>query len=212
MLRIFSQPNTRKEFPYIVTTAATTTPISIDLVKDHLRIPCSSTKEDEYLSMLIGAVTNYAERYTKRDFINKTYTTYRDFFTQSFELRKAAVSSITSLSYLVDGVYTTISSSVYGLEVTKSFPSIYLKENQDWPTGLDAVPQAIKIVFVAGYGAAATSVPDDVKLGLLNHVALLYENRGDCACDPASTIPANTKALYDSIRIMDLYAPSSPAY
>lgn len=212
MLRIFSQPNIRKEFPYIVTTAATTTPISIDLVKTHLRIPCEGTKEDQYLLMLIEAVTNYAERYTKRDFINKTYTTYRDFFTQSFELRKAAVSSITSLSYLVDGVFTAISTSVYGLEITNSFPSIYLKENQDWPTGLDAVPQAIKIVFVAGYGASDTSVPSDVKMGLLNHVALLYENRGDCSCSVENTIPANTKALYDSIRIMDLYAPSNPAY
>lgn len=198
------KPVLKTSFPYILTTPATTYPIDLCLVKSHLKIPEQSTSDDAYLTLLIQAVTNYAEKYTRRDFLNKTYTTYRDYFTQIQQLKKATVSSITSIQYLVDGVFTTLSTSIYALEVTNDFPIIYLKKDQEWVSGVDNVPQAIKIVFVAGYGSTADAVPSEVKMGLLNHVAFLYENRGDCGCDDASALQSGAKALYDSVKIIDL--------
>ena len=46
---------------------------------------------------------------------------------------------------------------------------------------VDTRKQAVEIIFVVGYGAADTDMPEDAKQALLQMVSYLYENRGDCA-------------------------------
>ena len=70
-----------------------------------------------------------------------------------------------------------------------------------FPTDVDQVPQAVEIIFTAGYGPDTTDVPADVKFAMLNHIADLYSNRGDC---DSSGIASKTKSLYDKIKIIDI--------
>lgn len=198
---------------YSITTAAATTPLTLAEVKEHLKLDASDNSQDTYLSLLIDAATDQAEKYTGRDFINRSYTTYRDSFVDPLELRRAPISSITSIEYLVSSSFVTLATSVYDLQVNDNgYPYIFLKEDQEWPTNADTLPQAVKIIFVSGYGAAATDIPPGLKLGLLNHIAMLYENRGDCSNDcSGTTLPANAKAFYNRYRIVNIgsYEPSS---
>lgn len=198
-------------YTYNITTPAATTPVTLTEVKEHLRLDAADTSQDTYLTLLIDMATSYGERHTGRDFINKTYTTYRDNFWEPILLRRSKVSSITSINYIINSTTTLLSSSVYGLEDVNDYPYIYLKQNQSWPDETDDIPQSIIIVFVSGYGASATDVPADIKMALLSHIAFVYENRGDCGggCN-GSNLPGTSKSIYDSRRIINIGSYERP--
>jgi uncharacterized phiE125 gp8 family phage protein len=196
----------KKAFTYNVTTAAANKPLTLDTVKTYLKIPLTDCSQDEFLNMFIDAATSIGELCTGRDFINKTYTTYRDSFYNCLTLRKSKTSSITSIQYLLSDVLTTVATTVYGFTDVNDYSDIFLKEDQVWPTDADNVPQAIKIIFVAGYGADETAVPVDIKFAMLAHIAFMYENRGDCSCDinSVASLPATSKITYDKNRIINI--------
>ena len=200
--------NKRKiAYTYNVTTAAAALAISLTEVKEYLKLDASDTSEDATLTLLIGMATELAEKYTGRDLINKSYTTFRDGFFDPLELRRAKVSSITSINYLVANVFTLLATSVYGLQDVNDYPYIYLKDNQSWPDNVDILPQAVKIIFVSGYGTTSASIPAAIRMGLLQNIAGLYTNRGDCGGDysgAASGLSANIKTLYNPYRIINI--------
>jgi uncharacterized phiE125 gp8 family phage protein len=206
--------NRRKiAYTYNVTVPAAATPVTLSEVKTHLKIDTSDASEDSYLNMLINAATDFGEKYTGRDFINKTYTTFRNGFIEPLELRRSKVSTITSMAYLKDGVFTTINADVYSFENVNNFPYIYLNDGKSWPMDIDCLPQSLRIIFVSGYGESASDVPGDLKLALLNHIAFMYENRGDCSGDcNASNLPSNTKSIYDKRRIISIGSYEKPVY
>lgn len=200
-------------YTYNVTTAAATTPVSLSDVKAYLKLDAGDTSEDAILTMLINMATEIGEKYTNRDFINKTYTTFRDNFIEPLELRKSKISSISSIKYFLNGILNTIDPSVYALENSNNYPYIYLKDNDlAWPDEYDFIPQCVQIIFVCGYGATSSSVPSALKLALLQHVNMLYTNRGDCGgCSDGSALPGNLKALYDPYRIINMGSYERPA-
>ncbi len=190
-----------KAFTYNVTTPAAGRPLTLAETKDYLKYTASD--QDDLINHLIDAATDCGEKYTGRDFINKTYTTFRDTFHDCFQLRRSRVSSVTSIKYLLNDVLTTVATTVWGFTDVNNYPDIFLKEDKVWPTDVDNVPQAIEIVFVAGYGADDTAIPADVKNAMLAHILFMFENRGDCPSD-TSGLPATSKVLYDKIRIITI--------
>lgn len=191
----------KKAFTYNVSTAAAAKAITLNEVKSHLKICLTDSAEDDYLNLLIEMATAFGEKYTKRTFINTGFTTFRDDFNDSLLLRRSKVSAIASIKYLISGVLTTLSTDVYNFTDVTSFSEIFLKVDQVFPTDVDQVPQAVEIIFTAGYGVSATDIPADVKFAMLNHIADLYSNRGDC---DGSGITLNTKTLYDKIKIINI--------
>ena len=204
----FTTPNIKykKAFTYNVTTEPINLPISLVTVKAYLKL--SGSAEDDILTMFIEAAKDFAESYTGRTLINTTFTTFRDDFADDFTLRRSKLQSITSFEYLLDGTLTAVDSSLYGVTDDKDFSSIYEKDGQVFPD-LDAnIPDSVKIVFVAGYGATDASVPSALKLALLAHIAFMYANRGDCSgdcsSDGGSSLPASVRNMYNKYRILNL--------
>lgn len=191
---------------YLLMTGTAVTPVSLDEVKAQARLDPSDTSEDTYLTSLINTATTFAEGYTGRDLINKTYIAYLDRFPysqcQGLELRRSKLQSITTLQYYVNGVLTTWSSSNYYITNSADYSAIYLVSTSSWPSDCDVRKQAVKITFVAGYGADATFVPAEFKQGLLQHITAMYQARGD-ACDGGceQSLPATAKAIYDQFKI-----------
>lgn len=187
---------------YLVNIDATVEPVTVDYVKDYLRI--SSTDDDTLITDLIITARNYGEKYTGRDFINKTYVCYLNHFPNNYveiEIRKSKLNSITSIEYYKDDVLITVDSSTYYFIDDKEYSSILIKDGQSWPTDADNRKQVVKITFVSGYGATADDVPQGIKTAMLAHIASMYENRGDCSdCDIAFK---NSKAasLYSPYRL-----------
>lgn len=79
---------------------------------------------------------------------------------------------------------------------------ITLKAGQTWPVALQA-NNAIKIVYAAGYGAAASDVPALMRRGVKQLAAALYTNRGDCLAEGgiAKSLLADLTSVYRHVRV-----------
>jgi uncharacterized phiE125 gp8 family phage protein len=156
------------------------------------------------ISVFIPGVTNFAEMYTKRDFINRTYRTFRDnFCNATIELRRSALQSVDSVKYFKDNALTTVDASTYYSTFEHDFSTLQPVHGASWPGDVDCRLQAIQIEFLAGYGASADDVPADLKFAMLQHIADLYFNRGEC-CDDCSKPPPEARLIYDIYRIRDI--------
>lgn len=205
---IFNLEDT-KQYSYVLATPAVTTPVTLAEAKEYLRV--DSSAEDALITNLINVAVLFCEKYTKRDLINKTYKTYRDNFSNKIIIKKSKLQSITSIQYYNNSdSLITISPSVYYFTDETDFSSIYLKNNQTWPSDNNISRlQNIIITFVAGFGPAASDVPADLKQGLLQHIVAMYERRGDCEgelgdTESSAVLPQVTRDIYNLYRIRDI--------
>lgn len=190
-------------------TGAAALAVSLDDVKTHLKI--SGSSEDTYLTQLIQAATEAAEKYTKRDFITKTYKQVQDVFFDTNAVRKSPNVAVLNIKYYdTDNVQQTLSPSLYWAANYSQQLVIFAVDTSYWPSTYSR-PQAVEINFTAGYGAASTNVPAGIRQALLMIVALLYENRGDCnECGPSDLIKTSpaVRALLSEFRLVDLVVNS----
>ncbi len=178
--------------------------ISRDTVKARLGIDPADTSSDDLIDLLTEGVTLFAENYTGLKFINQLYRTGRDFFTSSFELRRAPFVSVSSILYLdVDSILMQVSSTVFGIMSEQGYSRIVLKTGKSWPGDKrTSADDSIFIKFTAGFGAAEADVPADIRMALLAHIVSVYTKAGDC-CDEAM-IPSTALNTYKQRRILSL--------
>lgn len=197
---------------YVLSVPAINLAVSLTDVKTHLRLS-DGTAEDAYLTSLVTAITDYAEKYTRRDFVNKTYIGYMDKFPPfntiynpadngKILIRRSKLQSISSVKYYTNNILTTIDPAQYYITNEPDFSAIYLFDGNSWPD-VDTRKQAVQVTFVAGYGVDDTAVPYNLKLGMLEHIAAIYENRGDCM-DCSQNIPAVSKLVYEQYKIINV--------
>ncbi len=186
--------STSRPFSYFVTVPPVGQIMTLDQLKAALNI--TTDDDDALLTIYLDAATQYAENFTRRDYLARTYETFRDYFDYSnqwcypvtnyrndnFLLTKSTVNSIVSFEYTVSGVLTPVDSSLWYLTRDQDFSRIVLVDEMDWPTDGDNRLQGIKIVFTAGISPA----PNDIIVAIQQIVADMYANRGDCNCDQKS--------------------------
>lgn len=94
-------------------------------------------------------------------------------------------------------IYTRVERSKYSVEYGINVPGrVQLRSGYSWPTHRNF--SSFWVEFIAGYGDAATDVPEGLKQGILQLLSHLYENRG------AEEIPKGLKALFWPYKIMRL--------
>jgi hypothetical protein len=122
-------------------------------------------------------------------------------------MRRSPFKSLTAFEYLVDGTFTAVDSTLYYTTQEPDYSRILLKDQATYPTDKDIQLQSIRIDFVAGYETTSSDLSNnhpELYLAILNHIAALYENRGDCdLASVASSLPNTSKLLYDSIKIIE---------
>jgi hypothetical protein len=133
----------------------TTLPINLAEAKEHLKV--EDDNSDTYISLLIANVVNFAEKYTKRDFITKKYRTYIDCFFEPIIIRRSKLVDIDSIKYLKDGSLETVDSSIYYFTDDTDFAQIRVEDSKDFPSDFDTRKQVINIDFFAGYGVKVQS-------------------------------------------------------
>ena len=154
-------------------------PISIIEARAAARI--SVDEEDTLLGQLIVSARQWGEAITGRVFITQTWQLKLPCFPNcAIELPKPPLVSVTSVKYLdTAGVEQTWAVTtgyvVYGAAAEMSRGYIEPAYGVSYPS-TQSVPDAVRIIFVAGYGAAA-AVPQGIKRALLLHVAEAYQNR-----------------------------------
>ena len=104
------------------------------------------------------------------------------------------MTSVTSVSTFDDSdTETTMAASKYYVDTAREPARVVLRQGETFPTAL-RVANAIKVVYVAGY-SSQYSIPEPIRMGILQHIAHLYEHRGDMY-EAQSAYPPMLRSLY----------------
>ena len=186
---------------YELTTSGTV-PVTLTVAKSYLRIPETVEVDDDLVTLFLVSAADFAEQYTRRELRANTWTLFLDEFPVRIPLFRDPVDTITSVKYLNDADtpdIITVAASVYYLKNNVQASEVLLLPDQEWPVDVNEQEGTVEIEFVT----EAHRNLDQMKNGILRHVAFLYENRGDC--DPGKGDAAKLSGatdLYDQIRVV----------
>jgi len=156
-------------------TAPAAEPVLLADVEGQCR--ASLTAEAATVSLMITAVRQKAETALHRALINQTWDLVLDGFSSSIEIEKPPLVSVSSVKYYdLDGTLQTLAATEYTVDTDSTPGRVYPAYGKTWPVTQNR-PNAVRIQFVAGYGAAGTNVPACIRQWMLLNVANLYENR-----------------------------------
>lgn len=158
-----------------VTTEPSVEPITRTEAKVHLRV--DHTDEDTLIDILIQAARETVEQRTNRSLITQSRTIKLDYFPSNYTiyLPYGPLISVTSVKYYDENeAQQTLSSTLYWVDSSSNIPRIIIKDS--WPSTYD-MPNAVEVIYSAGYGAASTNVPKAIKQAMYLIIGHLYENR-----------------------------------
>lgn len=190
-------------YPYIYQEEAETPAISIDEIKKYLKLNQYNVALDEELSLMCATALSYAEKYTRQFFVKKSVTTTRCFwgemrnglFNKVFTLRRCPLVEVESIKYDDDKELSAENYKV--VKKAGNYGQIILCGNLP---ELETEWMPIEIKFVAGY----EKLPNDIKLAMLQHIASMWMNRGDCDNDTYNKCPKISKDIYKKYKIMEV--------
>jgi len=205
---------------YTLSAAPTTEPVTLAEAKSWAKIDADD--DDSLVQQLITAARNSAEEYMRRSLITQTWkltldrtpnslynalgsgvfdmplSALYDGISNCIELPRGPVQSVTSITtYDTTNTGTVFDSSNYFVDLAGW--RVTLNSGCTWPTSV-RLTAAVEVLYVTGYGASASSVPQPIKTGILIHIASMYEQRGQT--DDAMDIPPGAKQLYNQFRVM----------
>lgn len=181
----------------VITTAPSDEPLSSAETISYLRI--DSGVDTTLIDGLIQAARFWAEDYTNRTFLNTVYTLSLDkvgqaetpikegLYTGAFqvpylnyiELPRSPVSAVAHVKYYddADNVSTWAASNYY-VDTARVPARIVLRDSGTWPTDLRNA-NGIEVQYTAGYGSTRASIPEPIRVAMLQYISHLYEHRGD---------------------------------
>lgn len=182
--------------PLVQTTAPSIEPVTLADAKVHLRV--IDTAEDSLITLLIGAARRYAEMYCGRSFISQAWRLTLDAFPgpslmgvpygrtytipgHAVQLERGPVLAVTAITYQdMGGIWQTMPSADYVADVSGPIARITPVFGKIWPVTLPQIA-SVRVDFTAGYGPAASDVPEGIRHWLLVRIGTLYENREEVA-------------------------------
>ena len=202
-----------------ITTAPQNEPLDTAETISYLRV--DSGVDTTLINNLIKAARFWAEDYTNRTLLTTVFTLSLDaigevdtplkegFHTgysdtprvNYIELPRSPVQSVTSIkSFSDDNTATTLAASNYFVDSVRVPARVVLRDGGTWPTDLRNA-NGIEVLYTAGYGDARSTIPEPIRIAMLEYVTHLYEHRGDDE-GRALNPPALIKSLLQPYVIM----------
>jgi uncharacterized phiE125 gp8 family phage protein len=187
----------------VQTVASTVEPITLDELKNHLKLSTVITTEDALLNTYIQVARKQAENYMKRQIIDATWQLILSDFPAdsrgSIELPRPPLTTIAnevSITY-IDSSYssTTLGSTFYTIDVNHTLPRIYPSDNSSnenrWSDLSPAnVNNAVTVQYVSGYSSVnSTLIPAEIKQWIMMRCGMFYEYREPVTIDQYRQIP-----------------------
>lgn len=152
-------------------------PVTLDEVKNHLRLDLSDTSEDVLLDLYILAINEKVKgliwwRIT-RDVIIGRGNIFPD-CDIPINIDEAPVITINKVEFLDDDFDKNNYTEIVDFSVQGA--NIHPEEGEIWPQKTGRL-NLIQITATIGCG---DDLPPDIRLAILNGVAFMYRNRGDC--------------------------------
>lgn len=175
--------------------------VTLAQIKAHLRI--SGADEDELLTLYAAAAVKACEHELGRALVQQTWELAIDAFPEAeIELPMPRVLSVVSVDYFdTTGTQQTLPSNRYSLDADKLPGWLFPADGTEWPETYD-MANAVRIRFLAGYGATASSVPINVVQWLLMRIGTAYKMRETVAGGSLAEVPGRfVDGLLDSERV-----------
>lgn len=156
-------------------SAPSVEPVSLAEAKEHAEVEHSD--HDALLQRLVSAAVAYvdASGVLGRAMISQTWAQTGYGWRDRVELTMTPVQSLSAVKYFdVYNVEQTATLSDFRLLGTAL--NSYVEPVGSWPQAFDR-PDALKLEYVAGYGDAASDVPQTLRNAILMLVGHWYENR-----------------------------------
>jgi uncharacterized phiE125 gp8 family phage protein len=177
-------------------------PVSLAEAKLHLRVDIAD--DDTLITALISAAREYFEGATGRALITQKWRLSLETWPGNVvELPRAPLVSVDDFEYIDSaGTTTDVGAAVYDVDTDSEPGRIVLAYGQTWPSTTLAIMNPIQIEYTAGYGAAATAVPEHMRQAIKLLVAHWYENREPVSAgEVAREVPFALKSLIYLYRI-----------
>lgn len=157
--------------------------VSLDEVKDQLRLERAYTAEDEYLQSLIDVAVNHVETVCGRALVSQTWRVYAKNLSDlgSFRLPFGKIQSVSGVGWIdSEGTEHAVDSSLYSAVTGDGVGMVLCDTDEisgDIGTGETASVWPCYVEFVCGYGDTPESIPASIRHALKLIVTDLYENR-----------------------------------
>lgn len=161
--------------PAKLITAPAVEPVTVAEARAHLYV--THTDDDTLIGAFIAAARQDCEHRIQRALVTQTWERTLDSFPAAISLPMAPLASVTSVKYIDgDGNEQTLAASAYYVDTDSEPGQVLPAYGASWPTVRD-LPNAVRVRYVAGYGADGSFVPAALKQWILLRVGALYENR-----------------------------------
>jgi uncharacterized phiE125 gp8 family phage protein len=139
--------------------------------------PSTNTTDDPLLSALIASARGGAEAGVNQALMTQTLDMYLDEFPDwEMDILRGPLQSVAAITYVDnDGVTQTLDSAQYLVDAVHERGRITPAWGCAWPVAR-AQLNAVKVRYVAGYGAAA-AVPQEIKQWMLIQIGHWHANR-----------------------------------
>lgn len=201
----------------VLVTPPAVEPITTDEAKAHLNV--SGTSKDTYIGTLVATARRQIERYLNRALITQSWKVYYNRWKHemlipfgNLQVETYAVGPPEVLAsplvkyYDINGTQQTLTENDFYWVVTNTDPGrIVRKYDATFPELQHGRPDAIEIAFTAGYGAAASAIPEDIKHGMKLLIGNYYENRSDIVIGAGTMVTKIPSYITDLIHSYKLY-------
>ena len=164
--------------------------ISLDEAKNYLRLDYDVTEDDDLINILILAAIRTASKIMNQDILKTTWKAIGcDMrIPASIELNRASFIGVDKIEYKdKNGQLQEIPADKYCQHLGGYFGKVCINAS----ASLSSCCDNLFVTFKTGM----EYIPEDIKAAILQHLASLYENRGDCG---SGCLPAISKMIYSN--------------
>lgn len=160
------------------------------------QVSLTDSSYDEMLEAFEISARQYVEKATGRILTDCTYRLYLDDFPdEEFYFPHGPVVTITSIEYLVNGAWTSVSSDIYRLGAGEIVSQGIVKvADKSWPSDLDSEMESVRINYSVG---AENKIGNQIIKLLVAH---WFENREASSMGAMNKVPFAVDTLISSIK------------
>ena len=183
--------------PSILVTPPAIEPVTLAEAKAHLRV--GHGDEDALISMLIVSARRHVEAQTGLCLIAQGWTHFRDDWPDDgvLALPLAPLLAVDEIGVFgEDDIKAVIDPAHYYADTASRPPRLMLRGSRVWARP-GRIGNGIAIELTAGFGTAASDVPEGLREAILQLTAHWFEHRGNANPPPA---PLTVKTLLQPFR------------
>ncbi len=193
----------------VISVASTGSPITLESIKDHLRIERGETIYDDELKGLRSAAVEMAQNITGRKLMSQTWKVYLDDWPDKeyVELPYSPLQTVDSTGIVYTNSTndsTTFGSTAWSEDTVSEPGRVVLENDEDWPTDVLHQNNTIEITFDCGY-SATSDIPESIIHACKLMIGHWFEQREDTLTgQELKQVPFASEALLAPYRIFHL--------